>query len=197
MKEGGSVDRGEKWSKSDINYLDEYWGRKSLAYLSIRLRRTKKAVHLKAKRLKLGASTRADEYLTANQVSVLLNIDCHTVLRWIKKCNIKAVKKIMLYKRKFYLIKHCDLCEWLKNNQDKFDSRKIDLSNFGYEPGWLKLKREKDRKIPKKRFRKWTALEVRRIIIYSKDMKYKEIAKLMERSHSSIEHKLSRIKYQS
>ncbi|MCK4295707.1 MAG: hypothetical protein KAX28_03515, partial [Candidatus Marinimicrobia bacterium] len=128
--------RGKKWSKSELNYLDEYWGRNSLAYLSARLKRTKKAVVLKAKRLNLGASTKADEYMTANQVSVLLNIESHTILRWIKKYNLKAVKKIMLYKREFVLIKHCDLCNWLKNNQERFDSRKIEFFSLGYEPLW-------------------------------------------------------------
>ena len=188
--------RGKKWSKSELNYLDEYWGRNPLAYLSTRLKRTEKAVVLKAKRLNLGASTRADEYMTANQVSVLLNIESHTVLRWVEKHNLIAVKKIMLYKREFILIKHCDLCEWLKNNQARFDSRKIEFFGLGYEPLWLKLKREKDKELPEKRFKKWTDSEVQRIIEYSKDMKYKEIAKLMNRSYRSIEKKFSRLKYQ-
>ena len=187
--------RGKKWSKSELNYLDEYWGRNSLAYLSTRLKRTQKAVVLKAKRLNLGASTKADEYLTANQVSVLLNIDSHIVLRWVEKHNLKAVKKIMLYKREFILIKHCDLLRWLKNNQNRFDSRKIDLSNFGYEPLWLKLKREKDKELPKKRFKKWTDFEIQRIVELSKNMKYKEIAKLMDRSYRSIEKKFSRLNH--
>ena len=189
--------RGKKWSEKDIGYLDEYWGRNPLAYLSTRLKRTQKAVVLKAKRLKLGASTRADEYLTANQVSVLLNIDCHTVLRWVEKHNLKAVKKIMLYKRQFILVKHCDLCEWLKNNQERFDSRKIEFFGLGYEPLWLQVKRKRDRELPKNRFKKWTALEVQRIIIYSEDMKYKEIARLMDRSYNSIDRKFCRLKYQS
>ena len=188
--------RGKRWSISEIDYLDEHWGRNPLAYLSIRLKRTEKAVVLKAKRLKLGASTRADEYITANQVSVLLNIDCHTVLNWIGKHNLKAIKKIMLYKREFYLIKHCDLCEWLENNQDRFDSRKIELFGLGYEPEWLQEKRKRDRELPKKRFKKWTALEVQRIILYSKDMKYREIAGLLGRSYNSIDRKMYRLRYQ-
>ena len=189
--------RGKKWSGKDMNYLDENWGRSPLAYLSIRLKRTEKAVVLKAKRMRLGASTRADEYLTARQVAKILNIDSHTVLRWIEKHNLKADRKILVYKRCFFLIRHRNLLNWLENNQDRFDSRKIDFLNFGYEPGLLKLKREKDRKLPKKRFKKWTASEVQSIVFYSKHMKYKDIAKLMGRSHNSIEKQFSRLKYQS
>jgi hypothetical protein len=188
--------RGKEWSESDINYLDENWGKVTLAYLSTKLKRTKKAVVLKSKRLKLGASTRADEYMTARQVSVLLNIDCHTVLRWVEKHNLKAVRKVMLYKREFILIKYYHLLRWLKNNQNRFDSRRIDSSNFGYEPLWLQDKRKKDKELPKKRFRKWTPFEIQRIIELSKNMKYKDIAKTMNRSHNSIEKKFGRLKYQ-
>ena len=189
--------RGKKWSVSDINYLHENWGRVTLNYLSIRLKRTKIAVFLKAKRIKLGAITRADEYMTANQISVLLKVDRHTVGRWIQNHNLKAVNKVMLFKRRFWLIKHYDLCKWLKNNQDRFDSRKVELFGLGYEPLWLQLKRKRDRELPKNRFKKWTALEVQRIIIYRGDKKYKNIARLMDRSYSSIDHKINRLRYLS
>ena len=188
--------QGKKWSGSEINYLNEHWGKSTLSNLSIQLKRTKIAVLLKAKRIKLGASTRADEYMTANQVAILLNVDRHTVGRWIQNHNLKAVNKIMLFKRLFTLIKHYDLCKWLKNNQNRFDSRKIELFGLGYEPSWLQEKRKGDKKLPKNRFKKWTALEIQRIIIYSEDMKYKEIAKLMDRSYNSIDRKFCRLKYQ-
>ena len=187
--------RGRKWSKSDINYLDEYWGRNALKYLSIRLKRTEKAIVVKSKRMKLGASTRADEYLTARQTASVLNIDSYIVLRWVEKCNLKAVKKIMLYKREFILIKHCDLCKWLKNNQDRFDSRKIELFALGYEPQWLQNKRREDKELPKNRFKKWTKLEIQRMVNLAQNLTYDEIAKRIERSHNSIERKFSRLKY--
>ena len=187
--------RGKKWSESEINYLDKYWGRKELAYLSIRLKRTKKAVVLKSKRMKLGASTKADEYLTARQVAKILNVDSHVVLRWVEKYNLKAERKILLYKRRFFLIQHCDLLEWLENNQDKFDSRKIDSLNFGYEPEWLQGKRERDKKLPKNRFKKWTNFEIQRIINLAQDMTYKEVAKKMDRSHDSIEKQFGKLQY--
>jgi excisionase family DNA binding protein len=184
---------GKKWSEKEIEYLDENWGKSTLASLSTHLKRTKKAVVLKSKRLKLGASTRADEYLTANQVAVLLNINNHTVLRWIKYHHLKADKKVLLYKRRFFLIKHSDLLKWLENNQDKFDSRRIDYLNLGYEPEWLQRKKERDKKLPINRFKIWTKFEVQRIKKLSRNMTYKEIAKIMGRSHDSIERKFGRL----
>jgi len=189
--------QGKQWSISEIDYLHENWGRVTLNYLSIRLKRTKIAIVIRAKRMNLGASTRADEYMTANQVAVLLNVDRHAVSRWIKKHNLKAENKILLFKKRFWLIKHYDLCKWLKNNQDRFDSRRIELFALGYEPEWLQEKRIRDRMLPKNRFKKWTSLEVQRIIINYKDMKYKKLALLMGRSYISIDHKINRLRYQS
>ena len=189
--------QGKQWSISEIDYLKENWGRVTLNYLSIRLKRTKIAIVIRAKRMNLGASTRADEYMTANQVAVLLNVDRHAVSRWIKKHNLKAENKILLFKKRFWLIKHYDLCKWLKNNQDRFDSRRIELFALGYEPEWLQEKRIRDRMLPKNRFKKWTSLEVQRIIINYKDMKYKKLALLMGRSYISIDHKINRLRYQS
>jgi len=189
--------QGKKWSISEMDYLNENWGRITLTNFSIRLNRTKIAVDIKAKRMNLGAITRADEYMTANQVSILLNIDRHTVGRWIQNHNLKAVNKVMLFKKRLWMIKHCDLCKWLKNNQDRFDSRKIELYGLGYEPQWLQEKRKRDRELPRNRFKKWTALETQRIIINYKYINYQKIARLMDRSYNSIDRKFYRLKCQS
>lgn len=186
--------QGKKWSELEINYLNEHWGKNTLSYLSIHFKRTKVAIHIKAKRMNLGAITRADEYLTANQVAVLLRVDSHTVLRWVEKYNLKAIKKIMLFKKRLCMIKHCDLYKWLKNNQNRFDSRKIELFGLGYESLWLKVKRKRDSKLPKNRFKKWTKFEIQKIINLSRNMNYSEIAKKMDRSHSSIEKQFGRLR---
>lgn len=185
---------GRTWTEDEIEYLKEHWGLSPLKNIAEKLNRTKIAVHLKAKRKKLGMVTRADEYITPNYLAKLLKTDSHIIIRWIKKHNLKAVKKVMVFEREFYLIKHSDLYRWLEKNQDRFDSRKIELFALGYEPRWLKEKRMKDNKLPKNRFKKWTNLEVQRVMIYSKEMAYRKIAQLMGRSYDSIDRKLFRLR---
>jgi len=188
---------GRMWTKEDKEYLDEKWGINSIPYLAKKLNRTWIAVNLKAKRMGLGPSTRADEYITANQVALLLKVDRHAVTRWIIDHDLKATKRVTLFKKKCWMIRHCNLCKWSKNNQDKFDSRRIEIFALGYEPLWLQEKRKRDRELPKNSFKKWTAFDVQKIIIYSKDMTYKRIAEIMGRSYDSIERKMGRLSYQS
>lgn len=144
--------RGKSWSKKDIDYLNEKWGITSSRFIALQLNRTKDAIIKRAKILKLGPSTTADEYLTANQASLMLNKSYHTIIKWINQKNLKAVRKILCYKRSFYLIKLEDFLQWLMNNQDKYDSRRIDMYALGTEPQWLKEKRKEDRKKYRKLF---------------------------------------------
>ena len=187
---------GKKWSKKEISYLDENWGKKTLSKISKSLKRSKNGVFIKAKRLKLGASTRADEYLTANQASLMLGIkDSNIVLRWIKIKNLPSQKRTMLFEKQFWMIKHEELIDWLEKNQDKFDSRKIELYALGSEPEWLQEKRKEDKKLPINRFKKWTKREDESLIMYYQEgMKQKDIAKMFGRSIYSIERKINKSK---
>ena len=188
---------GKNWTEFEIEYLRDHWGVSTLKSISRELNRTKTGVFIKAKRERLGASTKADEYMTAHQIAKLLRVEPKTVVKWIKKHNLEAIRKVMLFKKEFWMIKHCDLCEWLEKNQDRFDSRRIELFGLGYEPKWLQAKRERDKGLPKNRFKKWTGLEIQKIIYYSREMDYKEIARIMGRSYFSIERKFDRLKYRT
>jgi len=86
------------------------------------------------------------------------------------------------------------LMEWLKNNQEWFDARKIIPFTLGTEPDWLKKKRISDRKNWRRRFEKWTKREEE--LLYNMHMNgkpYKELMKIFDRSYDSIEKKLKRI----
>ena len=188
--------RGSTWTQHELNYLENYWGIKTLSRIAKSLKRSKVGVFVKAKRLKLGASTRADEFMTARQASLMLGInDSQIVLRWIKLKGLPAKKREMLLGKKFWMIKHSDMINWLENNQEKFDSRKIEFYALGSEPKWLQDKRKKDKRLPRNRFKKWTQSENNLLmILYQKGKKQKEIAEMFGRSVNSIERKIYKLK---
>jgi hypothetical protein len=188
--------RGNTWTQHELNYLENSWGIKTLSKIAKSLKRSKVGVFVKAKRLKLGASTRADEFMTARQASLMLGInDSQVVLRWIKLKGLPAKKREMLFGKKFWMIKHSDMINWLENNQEKFDSRKIEFYALGSEPNWLQEKRKKDKLLPKNRFKKWNKMENDLLMIcQDKGMKQKEIAEMFGRSVNSIGRKINRLK---
>lgn len=186
---------GRAWSQKEIEYLQEKWGYISVSAIAKKLGRTETAVILKAKRLGLGSAYTSGEYINANQIAELLKIDRHTVTDyWIARCGLKAQKRVMRKKFAMWLVKFDEFVKWLKENQDKWDSRKLELFALGKEPEWLKEKRERDKKIPKRRFQKWTKAEDRELIrLFKAGYRHREIGEILGRSRNAVEKRLSRL----
>ena len=150
---------------------------------------------IKSKRIGLFSPTDSGNYINANKVAELMGVDIHAVTDcWINNHNLKAKKKVIRYKRKMYMIKFTDLLQWLEDNQDKWDSRRIELYDLGQEPQWLKEKRKSDTLLPTCRFHKYSPIEDGQIIsMFRRGMKIKDIALAMNRSINSVERRISRL----
>lgn len=183
-----------RWTKEEINYLEDSWGTVTVKYLATKLNRTETAIRLKAERLQLSSCYTAAGDLSANEVSKILGVDIHAVTDCWMPHGLKATKKALI-ERESWFINLDDLMKWLKNNQDRWDSRRVELFALGTEPEWLKEKRKKDQSIPIKRFQKWTKEEDNFLVTYIKMGKTKkEIAKLLKRSVYAVKRRTSRLK---
>lgn len=183
----------KNWTQEEESYLMDNWGTMTIKNLARSLCRTEDAIIVRAKRLKLGSPYM--EYLNANQASQILGVDSHTVTDyWIQKCGLKAKRQAM---RNMPMWRICidDLTEWLEQNQDKWDSRKVELYALGQEPEWMKEKRRADMKLPIQRFQKWTKKEEQLLMEYYRIGKSKkEIGHILGRTESGIQRKISRLK---
>lgn len=187
----------KKWTQEEIDYLTEKWGTVKINSIATKLNRSEKAIILKAKKLKLGGCYQASGKLSANQVAKILNIDPHTITDyWISKCKLKATKKVLM-QQECYFIDLETLMKWLKTNEDKWDSRRVEIYALGTEPKWLKEKRKKDQDMPERRFHKWTKKEDDMLISYiNVGKKHREIAEIINRSKDSVTRRVSRLKAQ-
>lgn len=183
------------WTDEELNKLKDLWGNKPIRVIARRLNRTETAVIVKAKRLKLGSPSCAGDYLNANRIAMIMGVDCRTVTGyWVDKCGLKASREVMRQGKISWLINYEAFIKWLKKNQDKWDSRKVELYALGYEPDWLIDKRQRDKEIPKRRFAKWTKTEdARAVYMFKKGKSKAEIAEALNRSACSVDHRLSRL----
>lgn len=187
----------KNWTEEEIKHLRWEWGFSSVENIAKHLNRTQIAVVLKAKRLDLGSPYSRRTRYTARKVSDLLGVDIHTVTDyWVGKCGLKAKKPVMKFKRQMFLIEYDNLMTWLQRNQDKWDSRKVKRLALIFEPEWLRRKRVLDSYEPKRKNYKWNKQEDLQLLklFYEGRKSYKEIAEIMERSHDSVERRLSRIR---
>lgn len=185
-----------KWSDKDVEFLTDKWGVMEIDSIAKSLNRTYVAVKLKAKRLKLGGFYYNNSvYLTANQVSILLNIDRHTVIRWIKNHGLKA-KQSKFKVKNVCLISHNNLIDWLKNNQHKWDSKKVELYALGLEEEWLKEKRKKDNANQVKKHYRWTRQEDSMALsMWKLGYTKKQISERVNRTYEAVENRLYRLNW--
>ena len=186
---------GRTWTKDEIEYLEDKWSYQSVKYITKKLKRTEIAVMSKAYQLGLGSPYTSSEYLNINQIANILGVDYHALTDyWIPKCGLKA-QRVRMLSQLMWRIKITDLIQWLRDNQDLWDSRKVDFYDLGTEPEWLKEKRRSDMVAPQKRFKKWD-VDADSILIsyYKHGLSQQEISERMSRTVSGVQRRISRLK---
>lgn len=183
------------WTAEDCDYLESYWGARSVPTIAKKLNRTQQAVLLKAKQMNLGPTKQDPDRLTARELARMLKIDIHTVTDyWVKKCGLMAQQRVTRIKQRFWRIKISDFWIWAESNQEKFDSRRFARDVLGKEPDWMRMKRQRDKHLPVRRLQKWTEAEDARLIsLFKSGLTQQEIGNRLGRSKSAVGHRLMRI----
>ena len=187
--------RGLDWSQEEVELMQELWGTYTIPQIAKRLNRSAHAVKVKSTRLGLGRYVNSSQYITANQAATLMRVDIHTVTDvWIP-AGLRFTWKAPQGKRRFRHIRMDDLLDWLKDNQDRWDSRRVELFALGSEPDWLKEKRRADLNRPVRWSIKWTAEEDSRLVAMFRrgDKTYAEIGQELGRSADAVERRVARL----
>ena len=185
------------WSQEELDYLHEVWGEKTIPEIAKKLGRSINAVKIKSVRCGYLGQKWSGEMMSARKVSKLLGVDVHAVIDyWIPKCNLKAKRKRLGESKKTTtIIMFEDLLKWLEEHQDLWDSRRIELYGLGMEYDWLVEKRKRDAQLPRRKAQKWNPYEDSQLILMWKrgDKTKAEIAEILNRPVSGVEHRLARI----
>lgn len=189
--------QNRNWTREELDYIREVWGEKTVPEIAAKLGRSINAVKIKTVRLGYTGQKWCGEMMSACKVSELLGVDVHTVTDyWIPKCNLKAkAKRLGVSKRTTTIIMFEDLLSWLQEHLDLWDSRRVPEYALGVEYKWLREKRENDKQLPARRLQKWASYEDQRLIIMFKrgDRTQAQIAKELNRSLASVNHRLARL----
>lgn len=162
-----------KWSKEEVEYLQDKWGIDSIKNMAKKFNRTESAIVNKARRLKLGAYLENGDYITFNELLNLLGKNA----RFLRKKLVKNGCPIR-YKRvknnKFKIIYMSDFWKWAEENKHILDLSNLERNILGKEPEWVEQKRKEDNDIKSKyRIRhKWTPKEDEYLVFLLKQHKY-------------------------
>lgn len=185
---------GKTWSKEDDNYITEKWGNVTVETMAINLGRTEIATYQRAKTLKLGSYREAGgTYISPLQIAELIGKSSGCIYYWIKTGKLPSRKR-KREKRNIHQVDMEDLINFLKENQDLWDSRNLERYGLGEEPEWLKEKRETDIQNSQNKHKEpWSRSDDHRLLeLYEEGLSADEIAEKLNRTKTSIIVRLSK-----
>lgn len=185
------------WTFEEEEYMKEYWGTKSVETLAKNMRRTVNSLKVKAVRMKLGPMLMNNyDVISITGISELLGVTRDRIMfRW-QNIGLKIKSKKLTNKKSYYVVNWKDLLTFLEENQNEWDSRKVEPYMLGSEPEWLVEKRKKDRIENPLWYRRWTEEDIKEVIFLFKSKKsYQEIALKVDRSEGSVANLLRNLGY--
>ena len=119
------------WSRRQEKFLAQWLPHRSIEWIARKLKRTRCAVFLKAKRLKI---TKSGAGYTANGVAIGLGVDGHKVTRWIQSGKLRASRRETGrhggQNGDYYFIDPLDLRDFIRANPDEVYVRHVDKRFF-------------------------------------------------------------------
>ena len=194
MAKYGLKVRNGKWTSKELELLIEKYGEINLKTICEKLNRPALGVKKKAGRLKLGGALQASEFITKEELARALSVDSRAVKNWIDKYGLKAKRRILVEKAKYYRISLSAFWEWAEKNAEKIRWDRVEPGILGIEPKWVKEKRNECFKMPKKSCKYWTKQEEEYLKMYwGTDRTVEEIAKILGRTGAAIIKKASKL----
>ncbi|MBM7662971.1 IS30 family transposase [Bacillus mesophilus] len=183
------------WTLDEINFLEENVGHIKISSIAQKLNRSEQAVILKLNRIGLSNTKEQFGQLTVGELSRLIKVERKTVCGWIKNYGLKSIKKTTRATKKFSFVDPKDFWKWAEENRERLDFSRIDPHTIPPEPDWVKHERVQDSKVEQQNYKSWTIKEERELRdLISMGMSFKEVAKSLNRTNSSVERKYHRMK---
>ena len=192
---------GKRWTPEEVEFLEHHVGMMMLPTLAKRISeefgndRTPIAVKVKLQKLGITNIRRETGRMTVHELANLIQKDYHQVKRWIVNGYLKAVKRTVCFKTKYYLISTEDFWEFAKNNKKRVNFHKIKPNTLLPEPELVEIERKRDyHYVPKNERKSWDSLEDNLLISMRKaGYSTKEIAKRLERSMKGVQRRREKL----
>ncbi len=188
----------KKWTAEECEYLETYWGIKSIKLISKALNRSPNAIKSKAWRMGLGAFLDNGEYITFNQLlrALCKNSYSYVPTSWLKNRGF-PVKYKTVDNCRFRIVYLNDFWGWADKHRNFIDWSKVEENILGVEPEWVK----EQRRISILSNRKyhttpWTPAEDNLLKMLLKQFRYtyKELSERLHRTEGAIQRRINDLK---
>ncbi|MED3974572.1 winged helix-turn-helix domain-containing protein [Priestia megaterium] len=182
------------WTDEENEFLEQHAGKMTIPTLAKRIseefgnNRTVAGVQARLKRLGITNLLQETGRMTMNELSVLIGADHKAIRRWIENGWLPYVKRKVVFKRQFYLIKATSFWEFAEKHKDQVNFLRIEPNSIAPEPEWVEAERKKEYyDTPKRQSKLWDK-EQDELLISMKKAGYsiKEISERLKRTVSSV-----------
>lgn len=182
------------WTKEDLQFLEDNWGKLSMNTLTKKLDRSENAILIKVQRLGLGAFLNNGDYITWTQFLRTLGIDSggYKNKSWIENRSFPIHKK-RVSNCSFKVVYLDEFWKWAENNKDLLDFSKFEENVLGSEPEWAKKKRKHDfERNSKYIITPWTKTEDEKLkhLLNKQKYTYAELSKMLRRTAGAIQRRV-------
>ena len=174
------------WTKEEIEYLTEFWGKVSVPILAKNLNRSENAVICKKGRLGLGAFLEANDLISVNELFRCLGKSYGTEgVEAFRKRGLK-IKYRKVKKNCFLMVSIDDFWKFAEKNKHFIDFSRLEPLILGEEPEWLTEARKTDFVYNHKKT-KWTSADDTALKLYiSMGYGYRRISQELNRTEAAV-----------
>lgn len=183
----------KNWTKEEVDYLQEYWGVKSIKSIAKKLNRSVNAVKIKAQKIGLVDPRFSFDGITVNQLAIALKEDYRKVKNWIKVHDFPVKKRIFAIENRVLIVTYQDFWKWAESHKQLLSFDRLEENLLGPEPAWVKEKRKADiaNKV-KPHNEPWSKNDDAKLLnlVQAYKYTYPEIAKILQRTETAIKRRL-------
>lgn len=184
----------KEWTKDEVDYLQDKWGVISIKGIAKHLDRNVSSVKQKAQKIGLGDPRMNFEGITVCQLAKALGREYSIIKGWINRYSMPAKRKIFCQESRVLTIGYDDFWKWAEGHKELLNLAKMEENMIGPEPPWVKVKRKADKARSQRTWQStaWEPEEDQRLLqlVKQSNATYPELAKLLNRSESSIRRRL-------
>lgn len=181
----------KKWTKDEREYLCDNWGKLKVSSIAKTLKRSQKAIENQAYYLNLGSQMK---WYSPNEIAYMLGLSLCTIKRYMDSNKLEHIRDKTKSKRR--MSSENQIKRFMKNYQDLWDSRKVNINLINTKKKWYLDKVENDKKKSIKRNSTYTDMEIKILIDrYRRGWTSSQISIELDRNKKSIENKLRQLDF--
>lgn len=138
-----------RWTQTELDYLEKYWGRKSQYLIAKKLNRTVEGISQKAKSIGLESWQKSVDDITVTELAKCFNMQWNTIIKcWIGKHGLPCRTQKVSERKNIHHIAIDDFWKWANRNKEKVHWERLEENVLGIEPHWVKPLRKELAKEP-------------------------------------------------